>query len=297
MEQFEEKLDLFLRKKMSRSEENDFISELKSDSEKMARAKIVALMAKEMKQINNDSEKKVLESISQIDKKDFLERIWASPQIDKFDEKVDRFLKKQLTKEDEEQLLFELKETPYLRERAKIISLAAKEIKTQAANKDKEVIVAIKKQQPNSSDDSLENKESRIYKIFYNVIPYFAAACVGAFCFWSGNKFFSTNDSKPNDSRVMRSAETESTDPIDLFKEITDLETDMPWMIAQLDSLYTIAKQNDSYLGDLQWNLAIAHILNGNKQKAIDYLKEIVNENEEGDAIVDKAKKLLKTLD
>lgn len=299
MEPFDEKLELFLRKKMTESEEKDFISELKNDSEKMNRAKVMALAIKEMNNIKRETDKTVLESISKIDKKTFLDSIWASPKMEAFDERVDKFLRKELSTDEEKQLLFELEETPYLKNRARTIALAAKKLKVQSDANDQEVIKAIKDSENIILAQTTEKstKNGRIFKMFSKAMPYFAAACVGAFCFWGGNKFFSTNDSMPDNSNVIRSSDHDSTDPIDLFKEITDLETDMSWMIAQLDSCYTIAKQNDSYLGDLQWNLAIAHMLNGNKQKAIDYLNEIVNENEEGDAIVDKAKKLLKTLD
>ena len=109
MEQFDEKLDLFLRKKMSKSEEDDFISELKSDSEKMARAKVVALAVKNMTTIKREIETSVVKTIFQKDKKDFLESIWASPKMELFDERVDKFLRKQMSAEEEKQFLLETK--------------------------------------------------------------------------------------------------------------------------------------------------------------------------------------------
>lgn len=287
MEQFDEKLDLFLRKKMSKSEEDDFISELKSDSEKMARAKVVALAVKNMTTIKREIETSVVKTIFQKDKKDFLESIWASPKMELFDERVDKFLRKQMSAEEEKQFLLEINDTPYLKERAKAIALAVKEIKGQSIE-DKEVIDAIKNQESKST--------GKIFKLFNNLIPYFAAACVGAFCLWGWNNLTS-EDSISKNSSVIRSADNDSKDPVELFAKITDPATDISWMIQQLDSCYIIAKRNNSYLGDLQWNLAIAHMLNGDKTKAIEYLKEIVNENEEGDALVNKANDFLKTLE
>ena len=83
-----------------------------------------------------------------------------------------------------------------------------------------------------------------------------------------------------------------------LFNRISE-EKDMKEIIAELEPIYESLDSDFTYYpyaNDITWNLALAYVKAGNKEKAISVLETIVRENEDS-PIAAKAKALIQTLE
>lgn len=320
MIEFDEKVEIFLRHQMSEEEENSFLSELQSNPDKLKRAQVIALSIQEMGNLKKAVEQRILQIIKGIDKTIFFESIWASPKMEEFDEQVNAFLRKEMNSSEEKDFLTLLEEVPSLKNRAKTIALVAKEIKDSTAETDQRIIQAAKRthvqrpaaakrtrfQRPAAASVAIE--KSRVISMWSRFVKYSAAACVVLIAGFVGFTIGDNNNMhdfqiSEQKSYALKRGEQQLLETMELQRlrtGITDPSVDITTTISKLDSLCVMAHSdvfNDytNYLVDIEWSLVIAYLADGNKQDAIRTLNTIIEENE-GNAIADRAKQLLKKI-
>lgn len=77
IEDFEEKVDLFLKNKLSEQEKEEFLSLLKENPELKERAKAIAILVKEMKEISREKTQEFSGQISKMSEEEFLKKASA----------------------------------------------------------------------------------------------------------------------------------------------------------------------------------------------------------------------------
>jgi len=128
-EKFDERVEMFLKKKMNAEEEQEFLSELKNDEKLLRRAQTISLMIQQMNEAKIEQGERVIEMISSTDEKTFIEEIEKSPHLEEFDEMLERFLKSKMTAEEESEFIQLLKDNKLLRERAQAMALMIQQMK------------------------------------------------------------------------------------------------------------------------------------------------------------------------
>ena len=104
MEDFDKRVERFLKKQLTHEEELAFIEELKADKTLLERAKTLALAIDEMGILRSERDAAVIKGIASLDEKAYQTAIWSNDQMSHFDDLTSRFLKKQLTPEEETQI-------------------------------------------------------------------------------------------------------------------------------------------------------------------------------------------------
>ena len=94
----------------------------------------------------------------------------------------------------------------------------------------------------------------------------------------------------------MRDADDVSVKLAKLFKNVKN-NKDMDNTIINLEERFSLAiseELNDytNYINDIGWNLAIAHLKNGDRDKAIKTLELLISHSE-SDIVIEKCKKLI----
>ena len=159
-ELFDLNVERFLRKQMSPEEENDFKEELSNDSEKLSRAKTIALAVKSMKYSGKDKDKNISEAIKITPNCD-LESIIKGQSLEDFDLQTELFLKGLMTADEENVYKDRLRNSTKLQERAKVISLSILEFKESQKTKDASVMQAIKDTNEAEFEKIIKTEEDR----------------------------------------------------------------------------------------------------------------------------------------
>ena len=110
MEDFDKRVERFLKKQLTHDEELAFVEELKADKALLERAKTLALAIDEMGILRSQRDAAIIKGIASLDEKAYQTAIWSNDQMSHFDELTNRFLKKQLMPEEETQYLNKLQE-------------------------------------------------------------------------------------------------------------------------------------------------------------------------------------------
>lgn len=306
-ENFDAKVDLFLKKQLSREEELSFLSELNHDEELLKRAKVIALAVQTLKEIKKNKANLIIKEISKISNDEFHSAIWSDDITTHFDELADRFLKKQLSEEEEQQFLDKLNEIPVLQDRAKAIALATQEIQRMKNDKDREIIDKIAKMNENEYRSSAKlPRKSKYFKP--RLLHYAAAASIIFVVGFSGYKYYQYDQTvklgveyyQPLETTFRGSDDTAENEVREVFKHIEN-DDNIKSAISQLTLFYNDIKNNEysnysDYKVDITWNLAIAYLKDNNRKQALAILKQIALDNK-GKAIADKAKELIDKLE
>lgn len=307
MEDFDKRVERFLKKQLTHDEELAFIEELKADKALLERAKTFALAMDEMRTLRAERDAVVIKGIAALDEKEYQTAIWSNDRMSHFDELTNRFLKKQLTPEEEKQYLGKLQEIPALRKRAQVIALAVEQMGDISCKVSRDIIDRIGKQ----SEDSFRRAAQLPAKqvgLWLRVARYAAATSVIFFVGFGGYKYYQYEQTvslgveyyEPMDA-IYRSPEDDTLKELGkVFRNVESGEN-LTETIEQLTSFYSLAKGDEYsdyslYTVDIAWNLAIAHLKDNDRKKAIIILKEIVRENQ-GKAIADKANELIKKIE
>lgn len=307
MEDFDKRVERFLKKQLTREEELAFIEALKTDKTLLERAKTLALAIDEMGKFRSSRDAAVIKGIAAIDEKAYQAAIWSNDQMSHFDDLTNRFLKKQLTSKEEAQYLNKLKEIPALRERAQVIALAVEQMGEVSKEASRDIIGRIRKQSETAYRRTAKLPAKQV-RLWTHVARYAAAASVIFFVGFGGYKYYQYDQTislgaeyyQPMDA-IYRSPEDNTQK--ELAKVFKNVETgdNLTETIAQLTKLYSLAKSDEYsdyslYTVDIAWNLAIAHLKDNDRKEAIKVLEEIVQDNQ-GKAIADKAAELIKKIE
>lgn len=307
MEDFDKRVERFLKKQLTHEEELAFIEALKADKALLERAKTLALAIDEMGKLRSSRDAAVIKGIAALDEKAYQAAIWSNDQMSHFDDLTNRFLKKQLTPEEESQYLNKLKEIPALRERAQVIALAVEQMGEVSKEASRDIIGRIGKQSETAYRRTAKLPAKQV-RLWPRVARYAAAASVIFFVGLGGYKYYQYDQTislgaeyyQPMDA-IYRSPEDNTQK--ELAKVFKNVETgdNLTETIAQLRKFYSLAKSDEYsdyslYTVDIAWNLAIAHLKDNDRKEAIKVLEEIVQDNQ-GKAIADKAAELIKKIE
>ena len=307
MEDFDKRVERFLKKQLTHEEELAFIEALKADKTLLERAKTLALAIDEMGKLRSERDAAVIKDIASLDEKAYQTAIWSNDQMSHFDDLTNRFLKKQLTSEEEAQYLNKLKEIPALRERAQVIALAVEQMGEVSKEASRDLIGRIGKQSE-AAFRRVAQLPAKQVRLWPRVARYAAAASVIFFVGFGGYKYYQYDQTislgaeyyQPMDA-IYRSPEDNTLK--ELAKVFKNVETgdNLTETIAQLRKFYSLAKSDEYsdyslYTVDIAWNLAVAHLKNNDRKEAIKVLEEIIQDNQ-GKAIADKAAELIKKIE
>ena len=307
MEDFDKRVERFLKKQLTHEEELAFIEALKADKALLERAKTLALAIDEMGKLRSERDAAVIKDIASLDEKAYQTAIWSNDQMSHFDDLTNRFLKKQLTSEEEAQYLNKLKEIPALRERAQVIALAVEQMGEVSKEASRDLIGRIGKQSE-AAFRRVAQLPAKQVRLWPRVARYAAAASVIFFVGFGGYKYYQYDQTislgaeyyQPMDA-IYRSPEDNTIK--ELAKVFKNVETgdNLTETITQLTKFYSLAKSDEYsdyslYTVDIAWNLAIAHLKDNDRKAAIKILEEIIQDNQ-GKAIADKAAELIKKIE
>lgn len=307
MEDFDKRVERFLKKQLTHKEELAFIESLKADKALLERAKTLALAIDEMEILRSKKDAAVIKGIASLDEQAYQAAIWSNDWMSHFDDLTSLFLKKQLTPEEEAQYLSKLKEIPALRKRAQVIALAVEQMGEVSKEASRDIIGRIGKQSETAfrRTAKLPSKQVRFWP---RIARYAAAASVIFFVGFGGYKYYQYDQTvslgveyyQPMDG-IYRSPEDNSLK--ELSSVFKDVETgdNLTDAIGQLTKFYSLAKSDEYsdyslYTVDIAWNLAIAHLKDNDRKEAIKVLEEIVQDNQ-GKAIADKAAELINKIE
>ena len=307
MEDFDKRVERFLKKQLTHEEELAFIEALKADKTLLERAKTLALAIDEMGKLRSERDAAVIKDIASFDEKAYQTAIWSNDQMSHFDDLTNRFLKKQLTSEEEAQYLNKLKEIPALRKRAQVIALAVEQMGEVSKEASRDLIGRIGKQSE-AAFRRVAQLPAKQVRLWPRVARYAAAASVIFFVGFGGYKYYQYDQTislgaeyyQPMDA-IYRSPEDNTIK--ELAKVFKNVETgdNLTETITQLTKFYSLAKSDEYsdyslYTVDIAWNLAIAHLKDNDRKAAIKILEEIIQDNQ-GKAIADKAAELIKKIE
>ena len=307
MEDFDKRVERFLKKQLTHEEELAFIEALKADKALLERAKTLALAIDEMGKLRSSRDVAVIKGIAALDEKAYQAAIWSNDQMSHFDDLTNRFLKKQLTPEEEAQYLNKLKEIPALRERAQVIALAVEQMGEVSKEASRDIIGRIGKQSETAYRRTAKLPAKQV-RLWPRVARYAAAASVIFFVGFGGYKYYQYDQTislgveyyQPIDG-IYRSPEDNTIKELsNVFKNV-ETGDNLTETIEQLTKFYTLAKSDEYsdysvYTVDIAWNLAIAHLKDNDRKAAIKILEEIIQDNQ-GKAIADKAAELIKKIE
>ena len=307
MEDFDKRVERFLKKQLTHEEELAFIEALKADKALLERAKTLALAIDEMGKLRSERDAAVIKDIASFDEKAYQTAIWSNDQMSHFDDLTNRFLKKQLTPEEGTQYLNKLREIPALRKRAQVIALAVEQMGDISSEASKYPIGRIGKQSEAALRKAAHLPAKQV-RLWPRMARYAAAASVIFFVGFGGYKYYQYDQTislgaeyyQPMDA-IYRSPEDNTLK--ELAKVFKNVETgdNLTETIAQLRKFYSLAKSDEYsdyslYTVDIAWNLAVAHLKNNDRKEAIKVLEEIIQDNQ-GKAIADKAAELIKKIE
>lgn len=214
------------------------------------------------------------------------------------DERIERFLRGQMTTEEDANFREDLKSDSELREHARAISALLKGLQEKGRQQDQEIIDEVTAQKQPSNIRRLIIWTSSIAAAIILIFGY---------NFYAENSRYARVNSMLSpyyvqyDLNELSRGETDSvtiSHLYALFNRIPE-EKDMTEIIAELEPIYESLDSDFTYYpyaNDIAWNLALAYAKAGNKEKAISVLKTIVRDNEVSSIVV-KAKTLIQTLE
>ena len=215
---------------------------------------------------------------------------------EEFDAKVDRYLRHQMTVEEEQAFKSEIALDNEKRERARITALMIKKMQQAGLKHDHKIIEAIHGMNEAQFRKTL-NSKPRMVNLWSNIIKYSVAACIvgivsiGVYRYHEYNKTVSLGNSQymAYVSDISEMTSFRGTTDVTTYKKLESLFANvkegkyLKETIEELEILYENSSVADSvykeYLDDISWNLAIAYLKNGEREKPIPILEDMVKRN------------------
>lgn len=229
--------------------------------------------------------------------------------IDKFDIRLELFLKNKMSEEESKTFLIELQNNPELRERAQTMAAAIKNMKELKYEHGLRVISKIEQVSELTFRDAIKAKpkKARIISLI-SIVRMGIAACFVGIVSFGGYRYYIYNETIAlGDSYyaaipselVVRDAGDVSTQLTLLFNNVKNSE-DLDNTIHSLERMFNQSISEDyndytNYIHDIGWNLAIAHLKNGDREEAVETLELLISHSE-SDIVIEKCKKLIKEI-
>ena len=225
--------------------------------------------------------------------------------LENFDMRLELFLKNKMTEEEGKVFLSELRNNLELRERAQAMAAAIKNMKELKYEYGQRVASKIEHlSEREFRDETKLPHKARIISLRTFAKMSVAACFIGIITFGTyryyiynetialGNSYYSEIPTE----MVVRDADDVSVQLAQLFNNVKNNE-DLDNTILNLEEKFSLAiseEFNDytNYINDIGWNLAIAHLKDGDRDKAIETLELLISHSE-SDIVVEKCKKLI----
>lgn len=221
--------------------------------------------------------------------------------INETDERIESFLRGNMSAEEEEAFKQEIKESPELRSRAMEMTALIKGFETHESKKEQEVIDSVK---PSAANITPQQKTPSRSFIWWACSA--AAICVIFFSIFKAQRYKTLDEAiapyytQYNMSALSRGDADSVTishlyslfNQIPKQRNVTNIIKELEPIYASLDSNYTY----NPYANDIAWNLALAYIKDDQIDKAISVLEKLKEDNPEAPISI-KAEELLKKLE
>lgn len=219
--------------------------------------------------------------------------------FEEFDARVDRYLRHQMTAEEEQAFRSEIASDSEKKERARITALMIKAMQQEGLSQDNKIIEEIRGMNEAQFRKTLGLKP-RIINLWPRIIKYSVAACAVGFVSFGAYRYHEYNQtvslgnsqyiayvsdlSEMNNVRgiVGTSDDAIREELVMLFTNVAE-GMEIKNTIEKLESLYAKSNIEDSpfneFQDDIAWNLAIAYLKNGEREKPIPILENMVKRN------------------
>ena len=219
--------------------------------------------------------------------------------FEEFDTRVDRYLRHQMTAEEEQAFRSEIASDSEKKERARITALMIKAMQQEGLSQDNKIIEEIRGMNEAQFRKTLGLKP-RIINLWPRIIKYSVAACAVGFVSFGAYRYHEYNQtvslgnsqyiayvsdlSEMNNVRgiVGTSDDAIREELVMLFTNVAE-GMEIKNTIEKLESLYVKSNIEDSpyneFQDDISWNLAIAYLKNGEREKPIPILEDMVKRN------------------
>lgn len=219
--------------------------------------------------------------------------------FEEFDTKVDRYLRHQMTAEEEQAFRSEIASDSEKKERARITALMIKAMQQEGLSQDNKIIEEIRGMNEAQFRKTLGLKP-RVINLWPRIIKYSVAACAVGFVSFGAYRYHEYNQtvslgnsqyiayvsdlSEMNNVRgiVGTSDDAIREELVMLFTNVAE-GMEIKNTIEKLESLYVKSNIEDSpyneFQDDIAWNLAIAYLKNGEREKPIPILEDMVKRN------------------
>ena len=222
--------------------------------------------------------------------------------IENFEIRLENFLKNKMTKEESKAFLSELESNPELRERAQALAAAIKNMKELKYEHGQRVVSRIEQVSERNFRDAAQLPQKAIILSFRSIVKMSIAACLvgiisfGGFRYYLyyetvalGNKYYAAIPTE----FVVRDADDESIKLTGLFNNVKN-SIDLENTIFNLKEKFNLAISDNyneytNYINDIGWNLAIAHLKDGDRNEAVKTLELLISHTE-NDLVIEKCK-------
>lgn len=231
-----------------------------------------------------------------------------------FDQQVDKFLRNQMSEEEATAFMSELSSDVEKKERARIIALMIKSMDKVGIERDRQIVNQIRGLSKAEFKKLIGIKPTLI-SLFSKAMKYGIAACVVCILTFGGYKYYyyqqtvslgnteyyayvADIDLEGSHRGDGANSEIESK-LMSLFSNVKNSIT-ISTTIKELKSIYEEALSEESlynnYVDDIAWNLAIAYLKDGNREKPLILLEGMIKRNEGYQEITLPAQELIKKI-
>lgn len=240
------------------------------------------------------------------------------------DDRIVRFLKGKMATDEEHEFIQELESNEELKSKAiatarlvkgmkEVGSARDEDVTDEFMSADEEVIKSIAMNKGQTDSSYAASIRADRAKLWRRPVAWLSAAASVALLIWGG---FTYNDYRQttglgneystvfSSSRLIRGGDENAKTENKLAKLFDNVvtKTDLNNTLSELEEYWDLATQetyNDytDYAAEIGWNLAVGHLRNNDKKKAIDVLIKLIDISPEGTAIGDKARELLKKVE
>lgn len=228
--------------------------------------------------------------------------------IENFDMRLELFLKSKMTEEESKVFLSELQSNPELRERAQTIAVAIKNMKEIRHEHGQRVASRIKQVSERKFREAAQLPQKAMVISFRSIVRMSIAACFIGVISFGGYRYYIYNETVALGDSYYAAIPTELVvrDADDISSQLTLLFNnvkggkDLDNTIRNLEEKFSQALSDDyndytNYINDIGWNLAIAHLKDGERDDAIKTLELLISHTESF-IVVEKCQKLIKEI-
>lgn len=231
-----------------------------------------------------------------------------------FDLQVDRFLRNQMSEEEATEFMSDLSSDVEKKERARIIALMIRSMDKVGIEHDQQIVNQIKGLSK-SEFKKLIGIKTTLISLFPKAMKYGIAACIACTLAFGGYKYYNYQQTvslgNAEYNTYVADIDLEGgyrgdNANIEIESKLRALFSNVKngikisATIKELDSIYKEALSEESlynnYVDDIAWNLAIAYLKDGNREKPLILLEDMIKRNEGYSEISLPAKELIKKI-